>query len=136
KKEYRELDVREARVVLLEAGNALIASYPDELRKATLKLLQKKNVEVMFNAKLTDFNGQRISLGDGTQLETNTLIWTAGVQAAEVVESLEAARAGSGRVRTGATLQLPNHPEVYVIGDAAYLEDENKHPLPMLSTVA
>ncbi|WKZ46723.1 MAG: NAD(P)/FAD-dependent oxidoreductase [Anaerolineales bacterium] len=136
KKEYRELDVREARVVLLEAGNALIASYPDELRKATLKLLKKKNVDVMFGAKLTDFNGQRISLGDGTQLETNTLIWTAGVQAAEVVESLEAARAGSGRVRTGATLQLPNHPEVYVIGDAAYLEDESKHPLPMLSTVA
>ncbi len=136
KKEYRELDVREVRVVLLEAGNALIASYPDELRKATLKLLKKKNVDVMFGAKLTDFNGQRISLGDGTQLETNTLIWTAGVQAAEVVESLEAARAGSGRVRTGATLQLPNHPEVYVIGDAAYLEDESKHPLPMLSTVA
>ena len=136
RKEYPELDVREARVILLEAGGALIASYPDELRKATLKLLQKKNVEVMFNAKLTDFNGQRISLANGTQIEAKTLIWTAGVQAAEVVESLEAARAGSGRVRTEATLQLPNHSEVYIVGDAAYLEDENKNPLPMLSTVA
>jgi NADH dehydrogenase len=136
RKEYRELDVREARVLLLEAGSALIASYPDALRKATHRLLQKKKVQVMFNARLTDFNGQRVSLAGGTEIETNTLIWTAGVQAAEVVESLEAARAGSGRVRTEATLQLPNHPEVYVIGDAAYLENGNGQPLPMLSTVA
>jgi NADH dehydrogenase len=136
RKEYRELDVREARVLLLEAGNALIASYPDALRKATHRLLQKKKVQVMFNARLTDFNGQKVSLADGTGIESNTLIWTAGVQAAEVVESLEAARAGSGRVRTEATLQLPNHPEVYVIGDAAYLENGNGQPLPMLSTVA
>lgn len=136
RKEYPELDVREARVLLLEAGDALIASYPDELRKATLRLLQKKNVEVTFHSRVTNFNGRKISLGDGTEIDTNTLIWTAGVQAAEVVESLDAARAGSGRVRTEATLQLPNHPEVYVIGDAAYLEDENRQPLPMLSTVA
>lgn len=136
RKEYRELDVREARVLLLEAADALIASYPDPLRRATLRLLQKKNVEVQFKAQLTDYNGQRATLADGTQIESNTLIWTAGVKAAEVMETLGVQRAGSGRVRTEATLQLPNHPEVYVIGDAAYLEDENGQPLPMLSTVA
>jgi NADH dehydrogenase len=136
RKEYRDLDVREARVLLLEAGEALIASYPDPLRKATLRLLQKKNVEVQFNARLTDYNGRHVILADGTQIESNTLIWTAGVKAAEVVETLEVQRAGSGRVRTGANLHLPDHPDVYVIGDAAYLEDENGQPLPMLSTVA
>ena len=136
KKEYRELDVREARVLLLEAGDALIASYPDALRKATHHLLERKNVEVMFNAKLTDYNGQRVTLADGGQIESNTLIWTAGVKAAEVMETLGVERAGSGRVRTEATLQLPNHLDVYVIGDAAYLENGNGQPLPMLSTVA
>ena len=136
RKEYRELDVREARVLLLEAADALIASYPDPLRRATLRLLQKKNVEVQFKALLTDYNGHRVTLADGTQIESNTLIWTAGVKAAEVVETLGVQRAVSGRVRTEATLQLPDHPEVYVIGDAAYLEDENGQPLPMLSTVA
>jgi len=135
-KEYPELDVREARVLLLEAGNALIASYPDGLRKATLRLLQKKNVEVMFNAKLTGYNGRKVSLADGSQIETNTLIWTAGVKVAELVETLGVERAGSGRVRIDPALQLPGHPGVYVIGDAAYLEDENGRPLPMLSTVA
>jgi len=136
KKEYPALDVREARVLLLEAGNALIASYPDELRKATLRLVKKKNVEVMFNAKLTDYNGQRVLLADGTEIKTNTLIWTAGVKASGIMSRLGVQVAGSGRVRTEATLQLPDHPEVYILGDAAYLENGNGQPLPMLSTVA
>jgi len=136
KKEYPTLDIREARVLLLEAGNALIASYPDELRKATLHLLEKKNVDVMFNAMLTDYNGQRVLLADGTEIKSNTLIWTAGVKASGITSRLGVQVAGSGRVRTEATLQLPDHPEVYVLGDAAYLEDENGKPLPMLSTVA
>jgi NADH dehydrogenase len=136
KREYPTLDVREARVILLEAGNSLIASYPDELRKATLRLVRKKNVEVMFDAKLTDYNGQRISLADGTEIQTNTLIWTAGVKAAGITSRLGVQVAGSGRVRSEATLQLPGHPEVYVLGDAAYLENGGGQPLPMLSTVA
>jgi NADH dehydrogenase len=136
RKEYSTLDIREARVLLLEAGNTLIASYPDELRKATLRLVRKKNVEVMFNANLTDYNGQRVVLADGTEIQTNTLIWTAGVKAAEITSRLGVQVAGSGRVRAEATLQLPDHPEVYVLGDAAYLENGNGQPLPMLSTVA
>ena len=136
KKEYPALDVREARVLLLEAGDALIASYPDELRKATLRLVKKKNVEVMFNAKLTDYNGQRVLLADGTEIRTNTLIWTAGVKASRITSRLGVQVAGSGRVRTETTLQLPDHSEVYILGDAAYLENGNGQPLPMLSTVA
>ena len=136
RKEYPALDVREARVLLLEAADALIASYPDGLRKATLRLLQGKKVEVMFGAKLVDYNGHKVTLADGTTINSNTRIWTAGVKAAEVVETLGVQRAGSGRIRTESTLQLPGHPEVYVIGDAAYSEDENGQPLPMLSTVA
>jgi NADH dehydrogenase len=136
RKEYPALDIREARVLLLEAGNALIASYPEELREATLRLLKKKKVEVEFGATLTDFNGQRVLLADGTEIRTNTLIWTAGVRAAEITSRLGVEAAGSGRVRSAATLQLPGHPEAYVVGDAAYLEAENGQPLPMLSTVA
>lgn len=136
RKEYPTLDISEARVLLLEAGNALIASYPDELRRATHRLLSKKNVEVMFNARLTDYNGQRVLLADGAEIKTNTLIWTAGVKAAGIVGRLGVQVAGAGRVRTEPTLQLPGHPEVYVLGDAAYLENGDGQPLPMLSTVA
>ena len=136
RKEYPTLDIRESRVLLLEARSALIESYPDELRRATHRLLGKKNVEVMFNARLSDYNGQRVLLADGTQIKANTLIWTAGVKAAGITGRLGVQVAGSGRIRTDATLQLPDHPDVYVLGDAAYLENGNGQPLPMLSTVA
>jgi NADH dehydrogenase len=136
RREYPTLDLRETRVLLLEAGNALIASYPDELRQATLRLLQKKNVEVLFKAQLTDYNGQRVALADGTEIKANTLIWTAGVKAAGITSRLGVQVAGSGRVRSEATLQLPGHREVYVLGDVSYLENGNGQPLPMLSTVA
>ncbi|HSM70335.1 MAG TPA: NAD(P)/FAD-dependent oxidoreductase [Anaerolineales bacterium] len=136
KKEYPTLDTRESRVILLEAEDTLIASYPEDLREATYRLLTKKNVEVMFNAKLTDYNGRRVRLADGTKIDANTLIWTAGVKAAGITNRLGVQVAGSGRVRSEATLQLAEHPEVYVVGDAAYIEDGNGKPLPMLSTVA
>lgn len=136
RKEYPTLDIRESRVLLIEARNALIESYPDELRRATHRLLSKKNVEVMFNARLSEYNGQRVLLADGTEIRTKTLIWTAGVKAAGITGRLGVQVAGAGRVRTEQTLQLPGHPEVYVLGDAAYLENGDGQPLPMLSTVA
>jgi NADH dehydrogenase len=135
-KDYPQMDLREARVLLLEAGPNVMPSYPDELRKATRDLLIKKHVEVMVNARLTDYNGERITLSDGKQIASHTLIWTAGVRAAELVDQLGVRQAASGRVVTEATLQLPNHPEVFVIGDAAYFVNGNGQPLPMLATVA
>ena len=134
-KDYPSLILSDARVVLLEAGANLISSYPDELRKATSKLLKKKNVDVRLNTKLESYNGQHVTLADGSYIETHTLIWTAGVKATEIVEGLNVEKASAGRVRILPTLQLPQHPETFVIGDAAFLE-ENGQALPMISTVA
>ena len=86
--------------------------------------------------KLAYFNGKTVTLGDGQQLETQTLIWTAGIKVADVLDSLPVERAVAGRVRVAPTLQLPQHPEVFVLGDAAYLLNGDGQPLPMLSTVA
>ncbi len=134
-KDYPRLILSDARVVLLEAGSNLISFYPQELREATSKLLKKKNVDVRLNAKLESYNGQHVTLADGDQIETQTVIWTAGVKATEVVEGLSVEKASAGRVRILPTLQLPQHLETFVIGDAAFLE-ENGQPLPMISTVA
>jgi NADH dehydrogenase len=64
------------------------------------------------------------------------LIWTAGVRASELTNRLGVQQAASGRVRVEPALQLPQRPEVFIIGDAAYLENGEGQPLPMLSTVA
>lgn len=136
RKDYPRLDLKEARVILLEAAASLIASYPDELRQAALRLLKSKNVDVRLNTKMVDFNGQRAILGDGSVIETQTLIWTAGAKTAEIVDSLPAERGNMGRIRVNPSLNLPRFPEALVIGDAAFVTDEHDQPLPMLSTVA
>ena len=135
-KDYPHMDMSDVRVLLLEAGKNVMASFPDELRKATNDLLRNKKVEILVNTKLVDYNGRRVALGDGGQIHTHTLIWTAGVKAAGMLDSLQVEQAGSGRVRVAASLQVKAYAEVFVIGDAAYLENSDGQPLPMLSTVA
>lgn len=136
KKDYPKLNLKEARVILVEAAPHLIAPYPDELRQATKKLLEKKNVQIRLDTKMQDFNGQRVTFADGSIIETQTLIWTAGAKVVDLINALGMEQASMGRVRVMPTLQLPQFPETFIIGDAAFLVDENNQPLPMLSTVA
>jgi NADH dehydrogenase len=136
RKDYPHMDLNEVHVILLEAGKSVMPAYPDGLRRATFDLLRGKHVEIMLNAKLMDYNGERATLSNGQQLASRTLIWTAGVRAAELSNQLGVKQAASSRIVTEATLQLPDHPEVFVIGDAAYFVDEDHQPLPMLATVA
>jgi len=135
-KDYPAMDLKDVRVILLEATGSVMATYPPDLRKATMKLLENKNVEILLNTRLTDYNGQMITLADGGHIETYTLIWTAGVRSSELTDRLGVQQAASRRVRVDPTLQLPQRPEVFIIGDAAYLEDGHGQPLPMLATVA
>lgn len=135
-KDYPQMDLREARVLLLEAGGSVMPGYPERLRKAAFNLLREKRVEIVLNARLIDYNGQQATLGDGTCIQAHTLIWTAGVRAARMLDALDIQRAGLGRVRVDPCLRIAIHPEVFVLGDAAYLEDGTGNPLPMLATVA
>jgi NADH dehydrogenase len=135
-KDYPEMDLKESCVLLIEATDSVMATYPDELRKSTMRLLRGKNVEIMLNTRLTDYNGRTITLADGRQIASSTLIWTAGVRSAEFTDRLGVQQAAARRVRVEPTLQLPQHPDVFVIGDAAYVEDRQGQPLPMLATVA
>jgi len=136
KKDFPQLNLQEAKVILVEAGTHLINPYPDELRQATKRLLEKKNVEIRLNTKMKNYNGQRVDFEDGSSIETQTLIWTAGAKMVELFDSLGVEQASMGRVRVTSTLQLPAFPSTFVIGDAAFLIDEYGQPLPMLSTVA
>lgn len=135
-KDYPHLDLREARVLLLEAGDSVMPAYPPALRRATFGLLEKKGVTVMVNARMVEYQGETATLGDGTLIPAHTLIWTAGVRASGLASRLGVKLARNGRVITGPTLQLPEHPEVFVIGDSAFVQDAAGAPLPMLATVA
>ena len=136
-KDYPRMNLKDAQVILIEVSNHLMPNvYPRNLQAATLKLLRRKRVSVRLRTKVIGFDGWCVKLGDGEDIAAHTLIWTAGVHASELAETLDAEKKAGGRILVKPTLQLPGYPEVYVIGDAAYLEDENGQPLSLLATVA
>ncbi|HEY6222342.1 MAG TPA: FAD-dependent oxidoreductase, partial [Gemmatimonadales bacterium] len=133
-KDYRRLDLKDVRILLLEAGNRLLAGFPPRLSDAAATLW-KKHVEVRHGAQVTGYDGSAATLKSGEVLPARTLIWAAGVQAAPLAGGLGVPTAHLGRVQVEPTLQLARHPEVFVIGDAAYLEAQGPS-LPMMAPVA
>jgi NADH dehydrogenase len=135
-KDFPNLNVKDVRVILLEATDRLLGAMPERLREVTAEILWRKHVEVRFGAQVTRFDGERVVLRGEEVIPTRTLIWAAGVRAAPLAAGLGAELGPQGRVRVGPGLQLPASERVFVIGDAAYLEDERGEGLPMMAPVA
>jgi NADH dehydrogenase len=134
-KDYPRLNVKDVRVLLLEATDRLLAGMPLRLREAAAETLWRKHVEVRFGAAVAEYDGERVLLKGGEVIPARTLIWAAGVKAVSLTARLRLPVARQGRVPVAPTLQVPGHPEIYVIGDAAYIEADNA-PLPMMAPVA
>lgn len=134
-KDYPRLNLKDVRILLLEAGDRLLAAMPPRLSEVAAATLWKKHVEVRHGAAVVDYDGLQARLKSGEIIPARTLIWAAGVRAAAVVERLGLPTAHLGRVPVEPTLQLARHPEVFVVGDAAYLEAEHA-PLPMMAPPA
>jgi NADH:ubiquinone reductase (H+-translocating) len=121
-RDYRVVDTRHARVILIEAGpRVLPALHPDSSARA-LAQLRTLNVEVRLGAPVTRVLPDGVELG-GERLRSCNVIWTAGVRAAPLAASLGAPLGPGGRVKVAPDCSLPGHPEVFVIGDAAWLLD-------------
>jgi NADH dehydrogenase len=134
-KDYPRLNIKDVRILLLEATDRLLAAMPERLREAAGRTLWRKWIEVRFNATVADFDGERVRLKSGEVIPAHTVIWAAGVCGASLNGALGVPAARQGRIAVEPTLQLPGHPEVYIIGDAAYRE-QNGQPLPMVAPVA
>lgn len=134
-KDYPGFDSQEVRVVLLEACNSLLTNMPEKLRNVTATRLTAKQVEVCFGAQVVDYNGEQVSLRSGEIIPTKTLIWAAGVQAAGIVGKMGLKLGSMRRIVVTSSLQVEEHPDIFVVGDAAHCE-ENGKPLPMIAPVA
>jgi NADH:ubiquinone reductase (H+-translocating) len=135
RKDFPLMDLEDVRVILLEMTAQLLPGFPADLSQAALKTLEEKGVQVRLEQAVTGFDGHRVHLKNGEIIPANTLIWAAGVRAASLVNTLDVEKGRQGRVVVEETMQLPGHPHVFVIGDAAYLEHEGA-PLPMVAPVA
>jgi NADH dehydrogenase len=135
RKDFRNLDLREVEVDIVEAGDSVLTAFAPSLQRSAIRSLERKGVRLLFGGQVADIDGRGVSLRDGRRIDAATVVWTAGVKGSPVGEWL-ADVDRQGRVAVGPTLQLPGHPEVFVIGDVAKVLDGAGRPLPQLAPVA
>jgi NADH dehydrogenase len=134
-RDFPTLASSEMRVVLMEAGPHLLSAFHPRLGEAAVHYFRRQRVDVMLGTAVKSVEGESVTLADGQVVRTPTVVWAAGVEASSLAQSLAAERAAGGRVPVGNSLQLVDHPEVYVVGDLAALRERGTL-LPMLAPVA
>ena len=136
-KDYPDLAQEQARVILVEAGDEIFAMFKPNLRTYARAALEKRTVEVMTGARVESVSPTRVTLASGDVIPAHTLVWGAGLQGNSLVQSLGLELERGNRIAVGSDLQLPGHPEVYVVGDVAAITDSKTgQVLPQLGSVA
>jgi len=133
--DFRQIDPRCARIILVEAAPRLLTPFDPSLSATAKRSLERLGVEVRLGAAVTACDCSSVSIAD-ERIETRTIIWAAGVMASPAGAWLGAQTDRAGRVKVNPDLSLPGHPDVFVIGDAAHLPDADGNPLPGVAPVA
>jgi NADH dehydrogenase len=133
--EFRAIDPRSAKILLLEGGPRVLPTYAEELSRSAQEQLQRLGVEVRTSAMVTGVESGVVRVGE-TRLTAAVILWAAGVAASPLGKKLGVPVDRAGRVAVDPDLSLPDHPEVFVIGDLAALKDENGKMLPGVAPVA
>ncbi len=128
--DFRRIDTKTARIILLEGGPRLLASMSEEASRRALAQLDAMGVEVRLNTFVSDIDGDSVWVGSRAVKAAN-IIWAAGVQASPLVRGMGAPLDSQGRVEVGADCAVPGHPNVFVVGDlAAQVDAATGGPVP------
>jgi len=133
--DFRAIDPREARVILVEAGPRILAAYQPGTSTRAAETLRARGVEVRSGAAVTGVDARGVSLGTD-RIDARTVVWAAGVAASPLARSLGTPLDRAGRALVEPDLSIPGHPEVFVIGDLSVFTHQTGRPLPGLSPVA
>ncbi|MEW6632007.1 MAG: NAD(P)/FAD-dependent oxidoreductase [Pseudomonadota bacterium] len=133
--EFRNIDTRQARVVLIEAGDRILANFAPELSDYARKALERLGVTVELGRAVTALDAEGVVFG-GTHLQARTILWAAGVAASPAAEWLGTAADRAGRVLVEPDLTVPGSPEIFVIGDTAHLLRPDGKPVPGVAPAA
>ncbi|HMQ30989.1 MAG TPA: NAD(P)/FAD-dependent oxidoreductase [Chloroflexaceae bacterium] len=136
RKDFPDVDFGQVRIVLIEMADRLLLPFAPSLAQKAQRFLARMGVEFRFNTGVVGYEGGELRFKDGSSLPADTVIWAAGVQGSPVGKALGVELQRGARVRVLPTLQLPESPDVWVIGDLAYLEGAGGKPYPQLATVA
>ncbi|MBO9880965.1 NAD(P)/FAD-dependent oxidoreductase [Xanthomonas sp. D-109] len=135
KHEFRRIDPAEARVRLIEAGPRVLSSFPEHLSAKAQKQLEKLGVEVLTGVPVADIDASGYRLGS-TFVPARTVVWAAGVAASPLAKTLQTPLDRSGRVQVQPDLSVPGHPELFVAGDLAAVQQADGRPVPGVAPAA
>jgi NADH dehydrogenase len=140
--DFRRISAGEARILLLEADGRILPGYPESLARYATASLNRLGVELRVNTRVVDVDEQGVTVTtpDGEErIEARTLLWAAGVRGTEagnaLVEECGMPPAPAGRIAVTPQLTVPGHPDIFVIGDLAFVEQDGR-PLPAVAPVA
>jgi NADH dehydrogenase len=134
-RDFRAIDPSRTRVLLVEAGERLLANFPESLSRYTGAALARLGVEVRLGQAVTECGADGLSIG-GERIAAGTLIWAAGVRASPAAEWLGVEPDRAGRVAVTSGLTAPGHADIYVIGDTALARNTDDSVLPGIAPVA
>jgi len=132
--QFRRIDPLSTRIVLVDMGTRVLASFSEKLSAAAQKRLEKLGVEVGLGKGVDQIDAEGVIVA-GERIASHTVVWTAGVKPSPAGKWLGVATDRAGRVRVQPDLSVPGHAEVFVIGDTASLDQDGK-PLPGVAQVA
>ncbi len=133
--EFRHIDPASAKVRLVEAGPRVLSTFPEVLSLKARRQLEKLGVEVMTGTPVSHIDGQGFKLGDHF-VPARTVVWAAGVAASPLARTLDVPLDRVGRVQVQPDLTLSGHPELFVAGDLAALNQANGKPVPGVAPAA
>ncbi|HEX6941083.1 MAG TPA: NAD(P)/FAD-dependent oxidoreductase [Longimicrobiales bacterium] len=133
-KEFRSIDTTTARILLVEGADRVLPGYPPSLSEKARRQLERLGVEVRTGARVTEIQEDAVRIGD-ERVEAGNVFWAAGVAASPIGARLGGATDRAGRVKVAPDLSVPGHPEVFVAGDLAYVEQDGR-PVPGVAPAA
>lgn len=134
-RDFRSIDPRQTRVILVEAGPRILTSFDDKLAARAMRDLESLGVQVWTGARVTNVTPEGVVVGN-EKIAAATVLWAAGVRAADIGRTLGVPVDQAGRVITGPDLTIAGHPEVFVLGDMSNRDGSNGRPLPGVALVA
>jgi len=136
RRDFKRIDPTHARVLLIEAAPRILAQFSEKLSEKAKERLTKMGVEVRVATRVEAMGEGWLTLADGTRIETENMIWAAGVSANPLTRELGVELDRGGRVKINPDLSVPGHPEVFAIGDACSLLGKDGKPIPGVSPAA
>ena len=138
RRDFRRIDVRSTRVILVESNERLLKVYPPELSASAKRQLEELGVEVRLGVRVNHVTDSFVELNDGSTIQTRNVLWGAGVSASPLTRSFadDAELDRGGRIKVLPDLSIPGHPEVFALGDLATLTDADGQEVPGVAPAA